>query len=150
LITFSYVAYGTTGNTDAALKQLYEEQKELTPREEFIQLIKRKAPFAQKMHGSRRIGPHQNLLNEMFASGDAETLCNELENSDMIVKGDPGQSKLLNHAVLFHGPMYQVFYFIIRFCLQFNFESTYLNIKKKKSSFIFHPIKMVHLEVSCQ
>jgi len=115
LIIFSYVAYGTTGNTDAALKQLYEEQKELTPREEFIQLIKRKAPFAQKMHGSRRIGPHQNLMNEMFASGDAETLCDELENSDMIVKGDPGQSKLLNHAVLFHGPMYQVFYFIIQF-----------------------------------
>ncbi len=115
LIIFSYVAYGTTGNTDAALKQLYEEQKELTPREEFIQLIKRKAPIAQKMHGSRRIGPHQNLMNEMFASGDAETLCDELENSDMIVKGDPGQSKLLNHAVLFHGPMYQVFYFIIQF-----------------------------------
>jgi hypothetical protein len=60
------------------------------------------------MHGSRRIGPNNNLLNQMFASGDAEKLCNELENSDMIVKGNPNKSKLLNHAVSFHGPMYQV------------------------------------------
>jgi hypothetical protein len=110
ILIFRYVAYGTTGDIDDALKQLFQEQKQKTPRDEFIQLIKRKAPLAQKMHGSRRIGPHQNLLNEMFASGDAEKLCDELQNSDMIVKGDPGKSKLLNHAVSFHGPMYQVFY----------------------------------------
>jgi hypothetical protein len=60
------------------------------------------------MHGSRRIGPHQHLLNDLFSSGDAEKFCDELANSDMIVKGEPGKSKLLNHAVSFKGPMYQV------------------------------------------
>ncbi len=67
------------------------------------------------MHGSRRIGPEQNLLNEMFASGDAEKLCNELENSDMIVKGEPAKSKLINHAISFQGPMYQVFHYFTFF-----------------------------------
>ena len=97
-----------TGNTDDALRQLFEEQRELTPREEFLNLIRKKAPFAKTMHGSRRVGPHQYLLNDLFAANDAETLCDELAESEMIVKGDPGQSKLLNHAVSFHGPMYQV------------------------------------------
>ena len=104
-----YVAYGTTGNFDKELRQLFEAQCESTPREEFLGLIRKKAPLAQKMHGDRRIGPKGNLLNEMFASGDAETLCDELANSDLIVKGDPGKSKLLNHAVSFEGPMYQIF-----------------------------------------
>lgn len=103
-----YVAYGTTGNFDEELRKLFDEQRELTPREEFLALIRKKAPLAQHMHGSRRVGPKQNLLNEMFASEDAETLCDELANSDMIVKGDPNKSKFLNHAVAFHGPMYQV------------------------------------------
>ena len=60
------------------------------------------------MHGTRRIGPENNLLNEMFSSNNPQKLCEQLENSDMIVKGNPHQSKLLNHAVSFHGPMYQV------------------------------------------
>lgn len=107
-IWIGYVAYGTTGNTDDALRQLFKEQQELTPREEFIQLINQKASHAKIMHGSRRVGPSQHLLNDMFASGDAETLCDELANSEMIVKGDPGESLLMNHAVSFHGPMYQV------------------------------------------
>ncbi len=108
---FRYVAYGTTGNIDNALRELLEKQKKLTPRDEFIQLIKRKSPLAQKMHGSRRIGPNHKLLNEMFASGDAETLCDELANSDVIVKGEPGKSRILNHTVTFQGAMYQVFHF---------------------------------------
>jgi hypothetical protein len=108
LTSFRYVAYGTTGQIDKDLKELFEKQKKLTPQDEFIQLIKRKAPIAQQMHGSRRIGPHQHLLNDLFSSGDAEKFCDELANSDMIVKGDPGKSKLLNHAVSFKGPMYQV------------------------------------------
>jgi hypothetical protein len=98
-----------TGNTDDALRQLFEEQKILTPRDEFIALIKKKAPMAQKMHGSRRVGPETCLLNDMFASGDAEKLCDQLAESEMIVKGEPSASKLLNHAVSFHGPMYQIF-----------------------------------------
>ncbi len=52
---FRYVAYGTTGNIGNALRELFEKQKKLTPQDEFIQLIKRKSPLAQKMHGSRRI-----------------------------------------------------------------------------------------------
>lgn len=60
------------------------------------------------MHGARRVGPKQYLLNDLFAQGDAETMCDELENSEMIVKGFPGKSFLLNHAVSFNGPMYQV------------------------------------------
>ncbi|CAF4752935.1 unnamed protein product [Rotaria sp. Silwood1] len=111
-----YVAYGTTGTIDDDLKKLFKQQKELTPRDEFIQLIKKKSSFAQKMHGSRRIGPHNYLLNEMFASGDPQTLCDELANSDLIVKGHPDKSKFLNHAVSFQGPMYQVsdfFYFTL-------------------------------------
>lgn len=71
------------------------------------------------MHGDRRIGPHQYLLNDLFAAGDAQTICDELENSQMIVKGNPGESFLLNHAVSFNGPMYQVyilsfFFFLIK------------------------------------
>ena len=107
-IWIGYVAYGTTGNFDDELRTLFDKQRELTPREEFIELIRKKAPLAQHMHGSRRICPQGNLLNDLFARGDAETLCNELENSEMIVKGEPGKSFLLNHAVSFHGPMYQV------------------------------------------
>jgi len=71
------------------------------------------------MHGSRRIGSHQYLLNDLFSSGDAKTICNELQNSDMIVKGCPEKSKLLNHAVQFNGPMYQVC-FIYLFIYLFN------------------------------
>ncbi|CAF3326590.1 unnamed protein product [Rotaria sp. Silwood2] len=104
-----YVAYGMTGNIDNALRELYEKQKVLTPREEFIELIKKKAPTAQKMHGSRRVGPEGLFLNDMFASGDAEKLCDQLAQSELIVKGDPGASPLINHAVSFQGPMYQVF-----------------------------------------
>ncbi|CAF1347298.1 unnamed protein product [Rotaria sordida] len=104
-----YVAYGTTGNIDDALKKLFKEQEKLTPRGEFIELIKKKSCLAQKMHGSRRIGPHNYLLNEMFASDHPEILCDELENSDMISKGHPEKSKLLSHAVSFQGPMYQIF-----------------------------------------
>lgn len=63
------------------------------------------------MHGSRRIDSEQNLLNEMFSSDDAEKLCDELANSDMIIKRNPEKSKLLNHAVSFRGPMYQIFYY---------------------------------------
>ncbi len=110
-----YVAYGTTGNIDKDLKQLYEEQKVKTPRDEFIQLIKQKAPLAQKMHGSRRIGSEKYFLNDLFSSGDAQTICNELENSDMIVKGYPEKSKFINHAIQFNGPMYQVCFFIYLF-----------------------------------
>ena len=103
-----YVAYGTTGDIDQDLKQLFEKEKVQTPRDEFIQLIENKAPMAKIMHGDRRIGPHQYLLNDLFAAGDAQTICDELENSHMIVKGNPGESFLLNHAVSFNGPMYQV------------------------------------------
>ncbi|CAF0896752.1 unnamed protein product [Adineta steineri] len=104
-----YVAYGTTGNIDNELKALYKKQKQITPKQEFIELIKKKSILAQKMHGARRIGPNNCLLNDLFSSNDPEKLLYELENSDMIVKGYPHQSKLLNHAVTFQGPMYQVF-----------------------------------------
>ena len=73
-----YVAYGMTGDIDRELRQLYEKQNIQTPRDEFIQLIKKKAPAAQVMHGVRRVGPTQYLLNDLFASGDAETICDEL------------------------------------------------------------------------
>jgi hypothetical protein len=121
-----YVAYGMTGNFDDALKQLFKQQKELTPQDEFIQLIKKKAPLAKKVHGTRRLGPHRKLINEMFASGDAETLCDELANSDMIVKGDPAKSKLLTHVVSFQGAMYQVFHFILS---QNNFTFTSIDLR---------------------
>ena len=100
-----------TGNFDKQLKELYEKQKVQTPRDEFIELIKKKAPMAKLMHGERRVGPHKYLLNDLFASGDAQTICEELENSSMIVKGYPGKSFLLNHAISFGGPMYQVHFY---------------------------------------
>lgn len=90
------------------MKILFEKQKVQTARDEFLELIKRKAPMGKLMHGDRRIGPHQYLLNDLFAKGDAQTICDELENSSMIVKGKPGESFLLNHAVSMNGPMYQV------------------------------------------
>ena len=125
-----YVAYGTTGNkeSDEALKQLFEEQKVKTPKDDFIQLIKRKSPLAQKMHGSRRIGPSKCLLNDMFSADNPEKLIYELENSKWIVKGDPGKSPLLNHAVSFQGPMYQVrltFSLLFTYLIEFN-EYRYL------------------------
>jgi len=108
-IWIGYVAYGITGDNEKEMKQLFEEQRIKTPREEFIQLIKKKSSAAKVMHGSRRVGPNQYLLNQLFAQGDAETICDELQNSDMIVMGNPGKSKLLNHAISFNGPMYQIF-----------------------------------------
>ncbi|CAF1374982.1 unnamed protein product [Adineta ricciae] len=61
------------------------------------------------MHNSIRVGPEGHLLNELFSSGNAEKLCEQLESSDLIVKGDPGASKFLNYSIGFHGPMYQIF-----------------------------------------
>ncbi|CAF1046730.1 unnamed protein product, partial [Didymodactylos carnosus] len=101
-----YTAYGMIGNIDDELRKLFDIQKRTTPRDEFINLIKKKAPMAQKMHGKRKIDGC--YLNELFM-GDPKILCEKLENSNMIVKGDPKSSFLLNHAVSFHGPMYQVF-----------------------------------------
>ena len=100
---------------------MYEEQEKFTPRGEFIELIKKKASLAQIMHGSRRVGPHRHLLNDLFSPGQEEKLCDELANSELIVKGDPGKSKLLNHACSFHGPMYQV---IICTCFHSSFRFT--------------------------
>lgn len=103
-----YVAYGTTGNIDEDLKKLFAEQHEKSPREEFLQLIEKKRPLAMKMHGTRRVGPSHCLLNELFRTNQCEALCDQLANSSWIVKGEPGRSPFLTHAVSFHGPMYQV------------------------------------------
>ncbi|UJR19996.1 hypothetical protein I4U23_023130 [Adineta vaga] len=104
-----YVAYGMAGNIDSTLRQFFDKQKVLTPRQEFIKLIKKKSAGAKGMHGSIRIGPEGHLLNDLFSSGDVEKICNQLENSEIIVKGDPGASKFLNYSIGFHGPMYQIF-----------------------------------------
>lgn len=104
-----YVAYGTTGNIDKDLKELFEKQKIQTPEDEFCDLIRRKAPMGKKMHGQRRIGPHQMLLTDLFEKNDPIEFCHELANSKWIVKGHPEQSLLLTHAISFHGPMYQIF-----------------------------------------
>lgn len=108
-IWIGYVAYGMTGCIDEELRKLYEKQRKLTVREEFIELIKRKAPEARTIHGARRIGPQRKLLNELFEDDQIETLVDELANSDMIVKGQPAKSKFLTSVVSFHGPMYQIF-----------------------------------------
>ena len=105
---FRYVAYGMTGLIDDDLRELFQKQRTLTIREEFLQLLKRKAPQARLMHGARRIGPKRKLLNDLFQDDQLETLIDELANSEMIVKGDPKRSQFLNSAVSFHGPMYQV------------------------------------------
>jgi hypothetical protein len=68
--------------------------------------------MAKKVHGTLLVGPKCKLLNELFASDDAETFCDELVNSNMIVKCDPGKSKLLNHIVSFQGSMYKVLCFV--------------------------------------
>ena len=108
LFSFSYVAYGMTGCIDEELRNLYEKQRKLTVREEFIELIKSKAPEARAIHGARRIGPQRKLLNKLFEDDQIEILVDELANSDMIVKGHPAKSKFLTSIVSFHGPMYQV------------------------------------------
>lgn len=103
-----YVAYGMTGNIDEELRKLFERQRRMTVREEFLQLIRKKADQGRIMHGARRVGPKRILLNDLFLADQHETLIDELANSDMIVKGDPMKSKFLKSVVSFHGPMYQV------------------------------------------
>ena len=97
-----------TGLIDDDLRELFEQQRTLTIREEFLQLLRKKASQARIMHGARRIGPKRKLLNDLFQEDQLETLIDELANSDMIVKGDPKRSKFINSVVSFHGPMYQV------------------------------------------
>ena len=97
-----------TGNTDEELRRLCDKQIKLTARDEFIDMLKQKGEAASKMHGQKRLGAKGELINDLFLGGDAERLCQLLENSKWVVKGDPSQSKLLSEVITFHGPMYQV------------------------------------------
>ncbi|CAF1621829.1 unnamed protein product, partial [Adineta ricciae] len=108
-IWIGYVAYGTTGEIWNDLRNLFHQSEVLSPREEFIKLIEKKSFFAKTIHGNRRISPGDPLLNELFRTNQAEQICSQLENSKWIVKGNPRQSRFLNHVVSFNGPMYQVF-----------------------------------------
>ncbi|UJR29720.1 hypothetical protein I4U23_017269 [Adineta vaga] len=104
-IWIGYVAYGTTGDISKDLRKLFDQSKILSPRDEFIELIEKKSSFAKQMHGNRRMGSNNCLLNDLFANNQPEKLCFELENSPFIVKGNPRESKFLNHVVSFNGPI---------------------------------------------
>ena len=79
------------------------------PRQEMINLLWRKAPYAQGYHGKRSLG--DKLIDDHL---DAETfdgpeLLSALTNSPWVRPGQADRSPLLNQLIGFGGPMHGVF-----------------------------------------
>ncbi|XXY21987.1 LodA/GoxA family CTQ-dependent oxidase [Sorangium sp. So ce216] len=103
-----YVAFATTGTLFQDIKEKIEMRRckarldSLT--EQVIAIIEQKRPYANRNHGTKRLGP--NLLNDWF--DDPEGLLGELRRSGMIVDGEPELSPFFR-LTSFEGPMYKVF-----------------------------------------
>ncbi|WP_437760823.1 LodA/GoxA family CTQ-dependent oxidase [Sorangium sp. So ce1389] len=103
-----YVAFATTGTLFQDIKEKIEMRRgksrleSLT--EQVIAIIEQKRPYANRNHGTKRLGP--NLLNDWF--DDPNGLLGELRRSGMIVDGEPELSPFFQ-LTSFEGPMYKVF-----------------------------------------
>ncbi|WP_437663405.1 LodA/GoxA family CTQ-dependent oxidase [Sorangium sp. So ce1182] len=103
-----YVAFATTGTLFQDIKEKIEMRRRkvrlesLT--EQVVAIIEQKRPYANRNHGTKRLGP--NLLNDWF--DDPNGLLGELRRSGMIVDGEPELSPFFQ-LTSFAGPMYKVF-----------------------------------------
>ncbi|CAN7513441.1 iron-containing redox enzyme family protein [Mesorhizobium caraganae] len=79
------------------------------PRQEMINLLWRKAPYAQGYHGKRSLG--DKLIDDHFDTEtfDGPRLLSALTNSPWVSPGQADRSPLLNQLIGFGGPMHGVF-----------------------------------------
>ncbi|XXY50161.1 LodA/GoxA family CTQ-dependent oxidase [Sorangium sp. So ce269] len=103
-----YVAFATTGTLYHDIQEKIERRRSKTRleslEEQVIAIIEHKRPYANRNHGTKRLGP--NLLNNWF--DDPKGLLEELRRSGMIVDGKPELSPFFQ-LTSFGGPMYKVF-----------------------------------------
>ena len=79
------------------------------PRQEMIELLRRKAPHARGFHGQRALGAHRidDLLDPQTFDGPA--ILTALSASPWVKAGRSDKSSLVNRLVNFGGPMLGVF-----------------------------------------
>ncbi|WP_437312076.1 LodA/GoxA family CTQ-dependent oxidase [Sorangium sp. So ce388] len=103
-----YVAFATTGTLYQDIQEKIETRRRKTRlkslEEQVVAIIEQKRPYANRNHGTKRLGP--NLMNDWF--DDPEGLLGELRRSGMIVDGAPELSPFFQ-LTSFEGPMYKVF-----------------------------------------
>ena len=90
-------------SADPTVKKCWPDYTEYN-RRRMLQLVERKAPFAEQVHGGRSIGGQP--LNPLF--GDPERLLDALVSSGYVDPQRPRDSKFLE-LMEFNGPMYEVF-----------------------------------------
>jgi len=101
-----YTAYGIVGDMYPDLLVRYKQiEMGSSPRQRFIDLIRRKAEFGAAQHGVVRLDGM--LLDKLF--DDPDKFEQMLADSKYVEPGNPWNSMFLNRLVTFHGPMYQVF-----------------------------------------
>jgi hypothetical protein len=81
----------------------------ITPRQTVVDIVGRKARFAQGHHGRLRLGAHP--MEELFAGGRKahEELVAHLARSRWITPGDPAASPLVTTLISIDGPMFDIF-----------------------------------------
>ncbi|WP_189304528.1 LodA/GoxA family CTQ-dependent oxidase [Streptomyces cinerochromogenes] len=97
-----YVAFATVGNLSKDLRDLLLNPP--SPEDRVLDLIARKAPYASQNHDGKTLG--ENKLNDWFL--DPAGLLQELQDSGLIVPGDPDKSSFFEKTT-YTGPMYKVF-----------------------------------------
>jgi hypothetical protein len=97
-----YVAFATTGNLGQDLSDLLSKPPSLQAQME--ELVTRKRSYGQLNHDAKRVGA--NLINDWF--DDPPAFLQALQDSGMIVPGDPDNSPFFN-LLRYNGPMYKVF-----------------------------------------
>ncbi|MET7572403.1 LodA/GoxA family CTQ-dependent oxidase [Streptomyces sp. NPDC005492] len=97
-----YVAFATVGTVGSDLRYLLRHPP--TAEDRLLDLIARKAPYAAQNHSGKDLG--ETPLNDWFL--DPAGLLRELQDSGLIVPGDPGRSPFFEKTT-YTGPMYKVF-----------------------------------------
>jgi hypothetical protein len=97
-----YVAFGTVGTVGSDLRYLLRHPP--TAEDQLVDLITRKAPYAAQNHDRKNLG--DTRLNDWFL--DPAGLLRELQDSGLIVPGDPDRSPFFEKTT-YTGPMYKVF-----------------------------------------
>ncbi|XUL87631.1 LodA/GoxA family CTQ-dependent oxidase [Streptomyces galilaeus] len=97
-----YVAFGTVGTVGSDLRYLLRHPP--TAEDRLLDLITRKAPYAAQNHDRKNLGGTR--LNDWFL--DPAGLLRELQDSGLIVPGDPDRSPFFEKTTS-TGPMYKVF-----------------------------------------
>ncbi|WP_437476103.1 LodA/GoxA family CTQ-dependent oxidase [Sorangium sp. So ce1014] len=103
-----YVAFATTSTLFQDMEELMERRRSLNRlaslESQVVAIIEQKRPYANRNHGTKRLGA--NLLNNWF--DNPKGLLEELRRSGMIVDGEPELSPFFQ-LTRFGGPMYKVF-----------------------------------------